>query len=154
MALSDRALESIAPLAGNWAGIEDSLDIKKPCHQPQPGAARFETTRCSRVLAGCFAQALQLMEAAGIDWIHAQIAQRHDFLEQMADMAGLRLLSGRDGKHRAGIAVIEAPGATAIAHMVDAGFIVTRHDDVRVRVSMHASTQLDSLRELVSVLAA
>lgn len=58
MALSERAIERIAPLAGNWAGIEDSLDIKKPCHQPQPGAARFETTRCSPVLAGCFAQAL------------------------------------------------------------------------------------------------
>ncbi|MGU3401107.1 hypothetical protein ACLBWS_15410 [Brucellaceae bacterium D45D] len=36
-----------------------------------------------------FAQALQLMEALGIDWIYAQIAQRHDFLEQMADRPGL-----------------------------------------------------------------
>ncbi|MGU3401106.1 hypothetical protein ACLBWS_15405 [Brucellaceae bacterium D45D] len=36
-----RFIGGLDPLAGNWAGIEDSLDIKKPCHQPQPQPGAF-----------------------------------------------------------------------------------------------------------------
>nr|WP_186363574.1 aminotransferase class V-fold PLP-dependent enzyme [Rhizobium sp. ACO-34A] len=153
MALSDRALDRIRPLAANWGGIGDSLDIRRDDQKPRPGAGRFDPTRPSPVLAGCLAQALELVEGVGLDWIASRIQQRYERLADNAAGRGLRLLSDWPAEQRAGIAVIEAAGATAVNRLIDAGFTVTIHDTNRVRASLHATTRIAAIDELVEVLA-
>ncbi|MFB9948614.1 aminotransferase class V-fold PLP-dependent enzyme [Rhizobium puerariae] len=153
MALSDRALERLLPLAANWAGIEDSLDLHRERHVPRHGAARFDATRLSPVLAGCFAEALELIEGVGPGWVATEIAARYSLIENLAARNGLRVLSEREPARRAGIAVIEAPSPEAALRAAEAGFSFTRHDALRLRFSLHASTRPAAIEELVSVLA-
>ncbi|WP_266064282.1 aminotransferase class V-fold PLP-dependent enzyme [Brucella intermedia] len=153
MALSDSALERLLPLAANWAGIEDSLDLHRERHVLRHGAARFDATRLSPVLSGCFAEALELIEGVGPGWIATEIAARYSLIENLAARNGLRMLSEREPARRAGIAVIEAPSPEAALRAVEAGFSFTRHDALRLRFSLHASTRLPAVEELISVLA-
>ncbi|MCL8000423.1 aminotransferase class V-fold PLP-dependent enzyme [Brucella sp. 21LCYQ03] len=153
MALSDRALDCISPIAGNWAGIKNSLNVRLSDHSPLPGAARFEATRFSPVLAGCFAEALKLIDSVSVTWIGAEIAKRQEFLQHKAAEFGLEFLSCKASEARAGIAVIRAPSMAAISRIHDAGYILTFHDDLRIRVSMHATTQFEALSDLLSTLS-
>lgn len=153
MALSDRALDHIRPLAASWGGIENSLDIHRDDQGPVSGAGRFDATRPSPVLAGCLAQALELVEAVGLDWIARRIQQRYERLADKAAGSGLRLLSDWPAGQRAGIAVIEAADPGAVKRLVDAGFTLTVHDANRVRVSLHATTRTAAIDELVEVLS-
>lgn len=153
MALSDKALERIRPLAANWGGMTDSLDIRRDDHQPASGASRFDATRPSPVLAGCFATALALIEGGGVNWIAERIGMRYDALAENAARRGLWLISGQTAAQRAGIAIIEAPDAQAVKRLIDAGFTVTIHDAGRVRVSLHATTRMSAIEELARLLA-
>lgn len=153
MALSDKALERIRPLAANWGGIGDSLDIHRNDQKPLPGARRFDPTRPSPVLAGCLAEALELIEGVGLDWIASRIQSRYECLTENAARRGLRLLSDWPAAQRGGIAVIEAPDAEAVNRLTKTGFAVTVHDANRVRISLHATTRIATISEVMEVLA-
>lgn len=152
MALSDRALDRIRPLAANWGGIADSLDIRRDDQSPLPGACRFDSTRPSPVLAACLAQALELVEGVGLHWITSRIQSRYEYLAETASRRGLRLLPGWPAEQRAGIAVLEAADPRAANRLLHAGFTVTVHDTNRVRVSLHATTRTAAIDEAVEVL--
>ncbi len=155
MAFSDRGLERISAIAGSWAGVEDVLDFHRTSHKRKKAAAAFATSNLSLVSIGAFAQALELIEAAGVGSVETEIAAHHAFMEDQAKATGIQLLSPKDPASRAGIAILRSPVAqlTLKTALGQAQFAVTLHDNDRIRVSMHATTRQQSITDLLTLLA-
>ncbi|NUS10878.1 MAG: aminotransferase class V-fold PLP-dependent enzyme [Streptomyces sp.] len=141
-ALSDRALERLAPTLTGWTGVEDVALFDGTEHPPAAGAGRLSLTNLSPVAAAAFAAALEIVEATGVAAIEAAVAARVDELLDAVRAGGGEVLSATDRASRAGIVSFRLPGVPA-AKVADAlhahGLTPTVRPD-SLRVSPHAST--------------
>jgi selenocysteine lyase/cysteine desulfurase len=141
-ALSDRALERLAPTLTGWTGVADVALFDGAEHPPAADAGRLSLTNLSPVAAAAFAAALQVVEAAGVPAIEAAVAARVDELLDAVRAAGAEVLSETARPRRAGIVSFRLPGVPAaeVAAALHAeGLTPTVRPD-SLRLSPHAST--------------
>ncbi|MFI0938925.1 aminotransferase class V-fold PLP-dependent enzyme [Streptomyces sp. NPDC021020] len=141
-ALSDRALERLAPTLTGWTGVEDVARFDGAEHPPAAGAGRLSLTNLSPVAAAAFAAALQVVESAGVAAIESAVAARVDELLDAVRSAGAEVLSETARPRRAGIVSFRLPGVAAadVAAALHAeGLTPTVRPD-SLRLSPHAST--------------
>jgi selenocysteine lyase/cysteine desulfurase len=154
-ALSDRALERLEPTLSGWTGVTDVADFDGTEHPVAPGAARWSVTNLSPVAAAAFAAALELVEAATVPAIEAQIALRVDQLIDTVRRCGGEVVSPTAPAHRAGIVSFRLPGTdpAAVARALHAHDVTPSVRAPTIRLSAHASTPLTAITRLQAALA-
>lgn len=154
-ALSDRALERLAPTLTGWTGVEDVALFDNAEHPPLAGAGRLSLTNLSPVSAAAFAAALELVEATGVAVIEAAVAERVGELIEAVRARGGELLSPVEPARRAGIVSFRLPGVPA-AQAAEAlhahGLTPTVRAD-SLRLSPHASTPASVAGRVAEALA-
>ncbi|MFI0720042.1 aminotransferase class V-fold PLP-dependent enzyme [Streptomyces sp. NPDC021224] len=141
-ALSDRALERLAPTLTGWTGVEDVALFDGAEHPPAADAGRLSLTNLSPVAAAAFAAALRVVEEAGVAAIESAVAARVDELLDAVRSAGAEVLSETARPRRAGIVSFRLPGVpapTVAAALHEQGLTPTVRPD-SLRLSPHAST--------------
>ncbi|MDH2445379.1 aminotransferase class V-fold PLP-dependent enzyme [Amnibacterium sp. CER49] len=145
LALSDRAANRLTPVLSNVGGLPDLVwDAVPP---PAPGAAGMQIGFPDPVAAARLAAALDELAAAGPAVIAARVAERVARVLELADEAGLDVVSPRAEADRAGIVVVDPrpDRLTALtAALLNAGVSVTVRQG-RVRVAPHAGTTDETL---------
>jgi selenocysteine lyase/cysteine desulfurase len=141
-ALSDRALERLAPTLTGWTGVEDVALFDGTEHPPAAGARRFSLTNLSPVAAAALAAALGIVESAGVAAIEAAVAARIDELLDAVRSAGAEVLSETARPRRAGILSFRLPGVPAaeVAAALHAHELTPTVRGDSLRLSPHAST--------------
>lgn len=151
-ALSPRALDRHRPLLSGWTGARDPGRFDGEVREPVPGAESWSLTNLSPVSAGALAAALDLVERAGVARIEARIAERVGELAEARRAAGARITSA--APPRSGILTFDVPGRPArevAADLAAAGIAATGRAE-HVRLSPHASTSADAVRQVAAVL--
>lgn len=154
-ALSDRALERLAPTLTGWTGVEDVALFDNVEHPPLAGAGRMSLTNLSPVSAAALAAALELVEATGVAAIEAAVTERAGELAEAVRAHGGELLSPADPARRAGIVSFRLPGVPAarVAEALHAhGLTPTVRPD-SLRLSPHASTPAGVVPRVAEALA-
>jgi len=152
--LSDRMLERMDPVLSGWTGARDPGLFDNTIHPPESTAAAWSISNLSPVTSGAFAEALELVEDAGVAAIAARIAERVDALQDMLESLGATIVSATD--RRAGILAFtlpEQPAEQVGIALSSAGIAATVRPE-HVRLSPHASTSLDVVDEVRSALTA
>jgi selenocysteine lyase/cysteine desulfurase len=154
-AFSNAGMEGIAPTLGGWTGVEDAGRYDGARHADRMDAIRYSVTNLSPFAVGSLAAAAELVESVGVSTIASAVGDRHDWLADAIDDAGLDLLSPRDPARRAGIVVAGGPTERIIAirlRLADAGATVTAHGPDRIRFAPHATTPEDAIRRVAELL--
>ncbi|MEU4762111.1 aminotransferase class V-fold PLP-dependent enzyme [Actinosynnema sp. NPDC023794] len=152
MTLSDRALSRLDPVLSGWTGAEDPGLFDNGIHPVGEGAAGWSITNLSPIASGALAAALELVEVAGVEAIHAQVVERSDELAEVIRAAGGAVVSALD--RRAGILAFTLPDhAPSVigAALADAGVAATVRPE-HVRLSPHASTTADTVARFATAL--
>ncbi|ATE53381.1 aminotransferase class V-fold PLP-dependent enzyme [Actinosynnema pretiosum] len=152
MALSDRALERLEPVASGWTGALDPGLFDGAVHPVGEGAAAWSLTNLNPIASGAFATALELVELGGVRAIGERIGQRLDELGEAVEGAGGVVVSARE--RRGGIMAFEVPGtpsAAVGAALVAAGVTATVRPE-HVRLTPHASTTPETVARFASAL--
>ncbi|TWP51676.1 aminotransferase class V-fold PLP-dependent enzyme [Lentzea tibetensis] len=148
--LSDRALERLSPVLSGWTGAVDAGLFDNSVHDPAPDAASWSITNLSPVVSGAFAQALELVELAGVPAIESRIASLVGELGEVVQSCGGVVESAG----RSGIFAFSMP-ETAAAVIGDAlvaeGVTATVRPE-HVRLSPHATTTTATLERVRSAL--
>ncbi|MEU4522112.1 aminotransferase class V-fold PLP-dependent enzyme [Amycolatopsis sp. NPDC024027] len=153
--LSDRALERMDPVLSGWTGARDPGLFDDEIHPPDGTAQSWSISNLSPITSGAFAEALELVEEAGVGPIAARIAERLGEFEEVLASCGAEVVSAVD--RRAGILAFTLPGHPAEqvgAALANAGIAATVRPE-HVRLSPHASTPAaaaDLLREALETL--
>lgn len=152
--LSDRMLERMDPVLSGWTGARDPGLFDNTIHPPESTAAAWSISNLSPVTSGAFAEALELVEDAGVAAIAARIAERVDALQDMLESLGATIVSATD--RRAGILAFTLPGQPAeqVGIALNSAGIAATVRPEHVRLSPHASTSLDVVDEVRSALTA
>lgn len=149
MAVSDRALDRLAPTLTGWWGVEENFafDVPPP-HPPVPRADRFLESSPNLLGAVAAAAALQVVEIGGINEIEAAVLERSGIVVDLVRSTGCEIIAPwRNDRERAGIVTFRVPGVASmetVSAMGDAGFIVSERNGW-IRVSPHATTPLSSV---------
>lgn len=147
MAVSDRALDRLAPTLSGWLGVEDPMETDRvPPHPALADAGRFQEGTPPIVGAMQLAAAIEVIEIAGIEAISSAISDRvAAFDDVLARLGAETLAPWADPGERAGILCFRLPGVDA-AHTVErleaAGLVVSLRGRW-VRLAPHASTAPD-----------
>ncbi|EOD64475.1 aminotransferase class V-fold PLP-dependent enzyme [Amycolatopsis vancoresmycina] len=153
--LSDRALDRMDPVLSGWTGARDPGLFDDEIHPPDATAQAWSISNLSPITSGAFAEALELVEDAGVGAIAARIAERLASFEEVLASCGAEVVSAVD--RRAGILAFTLPGHPAEqvgAALANAGIAATVRPE-HVRLSPHASTPAaaaDLLREALETL--
>ncbi|WP_328444087.1 aminotransferase class V-fold PLP-dependent enzyme [Amycolatopsis sp. NBC_00438] len=153
--LSDRALERLDPVLSGWTGARDPGLFDDEIHPPDTTAQAWSISNLSPITSGAFAEALELVEDAGVGAIAARIAERIGSFEEVLASCGAEIVSATE--RRAGILAFTLPGHPAEqvgAALANAGIAATVRPE-HVRLSPHASTPAaaaDLLREALKTL--
>ncbi|XVS68166.1 aminotransferase class V-fold PLP-dependent enzyme [Actinosynnema sp. CA-299493] len=150
--VSDRALDRLDPVLSGWTGAEDPGLFDNGIHPMGGGAAGWSITNLSPIASGALAAGLELVEAAGVEAIHARIVERSDELIEVIRAAGGEVVSALD--RRAGILAFtlpDHPPSVIGAALVDAGVTATVRPE-HVRLSPHASTTPETVARFAAAL--
>ena len=152
MALSDRALASIAPTLGSFAGSDADLPLEgEPGTLPLTGtAADFRTGPANPVAHARLAAAVEDLARAGVAEVAAAIGERLDEVLELADQFQIEVASERDPAVRSGIVLLqpaEEELSSLYAALHNHGITVTLFRDA-VRLSVHASTSQETMELL------
>ncbi|MFH1329428.1 MAG: aminotransferase class V-fold PLP-dependent enzyme [Actinomycetota bacterium] len=152
MAVSDRALERLAPTLTGWCGVEAFLDFETPPpHDARETASRFQEGSPPYLGTLQMGAAVEVIEMAGIAAIEAAVLARAAAVEEVVRRAGAEVLAPwRRPEERAGIVSFHLPGedpAATAARLAAAGLVVSRRSGW-VRVSPHASTPAEAVGRL------
>jgi selenocysteine lyase/cysteine desulfurase len=145
MAMSDRAVERIAPLLSGWVGFDEEAGQEIPA--PRKAASAFSLSNPDRVAEARLAAAAESALAVGVAQIEAAISERIERVIDLADEFAIPVASSRDARERAGIVVLTPPtGQLTVltASLFNHGVTVTSRDQ-SVRISAHASTDEETL---------
>ena len=158
MAVSDRALERLAPTLSGWLGVEDALDTDRPApHSVLSSAGRFQEGTPPIVGAMQFAAAIEVIEIAGADAIAAAIEERVAALEEVVRAVGAEVMTPwASPAERAGILCFRLPGSDSVAlhaHLAEAGIAASQRGSW-VRLAPHASTRLEDADLLADAFSA
>ncbi|WP_433274552.1 aminotransferase class V-fold PLP-dependent enzyme [Actinosynnema sp. CS-041913] len=152
LAMSDRALERVEPVASGWTGAADAGWFDGSVHPVAAGAAAWSVTNLSPVAAGALATALELVELAGVRALHERIVRRSDELADVVRSAGGAVVS--EQVRRAGILAFtlpDVPAAVVGEALAEAGVTATVRPE-HVRLSPHASTSAETVERVASAL--
>jgi selenocysteine lyase/cysteine desulfurase len=144
MAVSDRALDRLAPTLTGWVGVADFLDTATPApHAALADAGRFQVGSPPMLGAVRLAAALEVLEIAGIEAIERVVRDRVERLLDVVAAAGAEVLAPwRFPGERAGILTFRLPEedpAVTAARLEAAGLVVSQRAGW-LRVAPHAST--------------
>lgn len=154
-ALSDRALERLAPTLTGWTGVDDVALFDDREHPPAAGAGRLSITNLSPVNAAALAAALGVVEDTGVAAIEAAIGGLVDGLIEAVREHGGEILSATAPGERAGIVSFRLPGteAAAVAGALHAHGVTPTVRADSVRLSPHASTPPAAVERVRAALA-
>jgi len=156
MAVSDNALERLAPTLSGWLGVEDALDTDRPAPHPVlASAGRFQEGTPPIVGAFQFAAAVDVIELAGVAAIAGVIAERIGAFEETIRSAGAEVRSPwNSSSERAGILCFRFPGTDPVAthaRLSEAGVTASQRG-LWVRIAPHASTGPEAVGLLADAL--
>jgi selenocysteine lyase/cysteine desulfurase len=154
-ALSPRALERLRPTLGGWTGVEQPTTYDGEAHALRFGAQRFSVTNLSPFSSAALGTALELIELAGVAQLAGQIAASVEAMIAGLDDSGVPVLSPRAVAERAGIVVAQVTADRAVEvrdRLAAEGLTVTAHEPDRIRISVHATTDLPALEHLAAAL--
>ncbi|WP_245631496.1 aminotransferase class V-fold PLP-dependent enzyme [Curtobacterium ammoniigenes] len=149
LALSDRALERMAPVLSGPNGTEGWPET---IPSVRAGAAAYQMSRVDPVSQARLAVALERVSSVGIAAIEERVAERVEQVLAIADEFGMPVVSPRDRTERAGIVVLHPQPSqlTALsAALHNQGITATTRNGM-LRLSPFASTAdatLDMLRD-------
>ncbi len=149
--LSDRALERLKPVLSGWTGAVDAGLFDDSVHAPAADAAAWNITNLSPVVSGAFAEALELVELAGVQALDTAVSEVVAELEEIVLLSGGKIVSARE--RRAGILAFTMPEAASVVGEALNSFGVTA--TVRpehVRLSPHATTSRGTLERVRAAL--
>jgi len=153
LVLSDRARERLTPVWSGWLA-QGSVDPVHDILPPQPDAGAFRVGAADPSAQARLAAAVEAIMRAGVDAIAPAVLDRTSRLLELADEAGLSVVSPREDDERAGIVVVEPEpdqfGVLAAA-LHNHGISATSREG-RVRLSAHVSTGEDTLALLRTAL--
>lgn len=150
LALSDRALERLAPVISGFTGTDVEgmpLDEVPP---PSKGANAYSVSNPDPIAQARFASALEEMHEVGVPAIRDAIIERTGRIIDLADEFGIPVTSSRNISERAGIVVVQPDAdqlTVLVASLHNHGVSVTTRGGA-VRISAHASTTEESLEML------
>lgn len=154
-ALSDRALERLAPTLTGWTGVDDVALFDDREHPPAAGAGRLSITNLSPIAAAAFGAALEVVESVGIPAIEARVSLLVDRLIDAVREHGAEVLSATAADRRAGIVSFRLPnaGTAAVAEALHAHGVTPTVRPDSLRLSPHASTPLTAVDQVRTALA-
>ena len=146
LALSDRAREQLTPVWSGWTAHAGEGVVHEVL-PPAPDASAFQVGYPDAAAQARLAAAVDAVLAAGVPAIRRAVMERTARVIQLADDAGLEVVSPRDDAERAGIVSLmphpESVGALGAA-LHNHGVSATVRDG-RVRLSAHVSTTDETL---------
>ncbi|WP_053736566.1 aminotransferase class V-fold PLP-dependent enzyme [Nocardia sp. NRRL S-836] len=149
--LSDRALERLQPVLSGWTGAVDAGLFDDSVHAAAPDAAAWNVTNLSPVVSGAFAEALELVELAGVAELDAAVGDLVAELEEVVLSCGGEIVSARD--RRAGIlAFTMAEAAPVVGEALKALGVTATVRPEHVRLSPHATTTRGTLERVRAAL--
>lgn len=152
---SSRAVDRLSPVLSGYAGVADGLPVDV-IPEPAPGARAFIVSKPDSLAAARLGTALRDVREAGLHSIEAAVTARAEQVLDIADQAGIGLLTPRDPARRAGIVTLvpepheAGPLAAALAN---AGVAITPRGGT-IRVSTHAGTDDATIEMLASAVSA
>lgn len=157
MAVSDRAIERLAPTLSGWWSVEDNHAFEVPPPHPVLGTAdRFIEGSPNLPGAVAAAAALEIVERQGIATIERAVLERSAAVLDVARSLGAEVLAPWTGEHeRSGITTFRfdgVPSPTVVEGLGRRGFVVSERNGW-IRVSPHATTPLRVIDEFGSALA-
>jgi selenocysteine lyase/cysteine desulfurase len=152
LALSDRAAEQLVPVWSGWLAADGELsDLRsEPVMPPVAGARAYRVGYADPTAQARLAGSAEEIASVGISAIRERVLETCDRIIELADFAGLTVLSPRDDAERAGIVIIEPPRGTVTALMaaLHNHGITAASTGQAVRLSAHVSTRDDTLELL------
>lgn len=149
--LSDRALERLSPVLSGWTGAVDAGLFDNTVHDPAPDAAAWNITNLSPVASGAFAEALELVELAGVAALDVAVSEVVGELEEIVLSCGGKIVSARE--RRAGILAFTMPeAASVVGEALNAFGVTATVRPEHVRLSPHATTSRGTLERLRAAL--
>lgn len=144
MAVSDRALDRLAPTLVGWPGVKDPFDTDAaPPHPPLGGAAQFTMGSPPFTAVAALRGTLEALARVPIEDVATEVISRSREVESEADRAGADVLRPwRSDAERSGIVTFRPAGecsTDAYRRLSDAGFSLTDRDGY-LRVAPHATT--------------
>lgn len=154
LALSDRAREQLTPVWSGWLA-HGSAELLHDIVEPAPDASAFRVGYADAFAQARLAGAVDAVMAAGVPSIREAIDERTARLIEIADEAGVEVVSPREPAERAGIVVL-APHpefvSTLAAALHNHGVSATVRAG-RVRLGAHVSTGEETFEQLRASLA-
>ncbi|MCP2242558.1 aminotransferase class V-fold PLP-dependent enzyme [Lentzea aerocolonigenes] len=149
--LSDRALERLSPVLSGWTGAVDAGLFDDEVHEPAADAASWNITNLSPVVSGAFAEALELVELAGVPALDSAVSEVVAELEEIVLSCGGEIVSARD--RRAGILAFTMPeAASVVGEALNAFGVTATVRPEHVRLSPHATTSRGTLERVRAAL--
>ena len=148
MAVSDRALDRLAPTLVGWLGVKEPFDVRLALpHPPVDGAMRFAMGSPPFTAVAALRGSLEALQLARAEDIEAVVIARSKAVEEEARRAGAEVIDPwrMDGE-RSGIVSFRPSGessADAYRRLTDGGFYLTDRDGF-LRVAPHATTHPDA----------
>lgn len=141
LALSDRARDQLTPVWSGWTA-HTGEGVVHEVLSPAPDARAFRVGYPDAVAQARLAGAVDAVLAVGVPAIRSAVMERTARVMQLADDAGIEVVSPREDAERAGIVSLmphpESVGALGAA-LHNHGVSATVRDG-RVRLSAHVST--------------
>jgi len=154
LALSDRAVERIAPLLSGFSATGLEGTPVDEVLAAGAGAVGFQISRPDPIAQARFATALEDLAGVGVPVVGERIAERVSRIIDLADEFAITVSSPRDESNRAGIVVLEPEQNTVtalVASLHNHGVSATTRGS-SVRLSPHVSTSEDTLAMLKGAL--
>ena len=146
LAVTDRAREQLTPVWSGWLA-RGADDIEREVVAPSSGAGAFRVGEADGFAQARLCGAVDAVLAVGVGAIRSVIEQRTTRLIEIADEAGVEVVSARDDAERAGIVVLEPHPefVSALAAALHNHGVSSTVQFGRVRLSAHVSTGDDTL---------
>lgn len=156
MAVSDRALERLAPTMVGWPGVEDPFDVAAPApHPPLPSARRFAMGSPPFPALAALRGSLEALAEAPMADLERMVLARSRAVEEAVRAAGGEVLCPPvDDSERSGIVTFRPSGEQASAayeRLSRAGFFLTERAGY-LRAAPHATTHPDAPEKFGEVL--
>jgi selenocysteine lyase/cysteine desulfurase len=141
LALSDRAREQLMPVWSGW-NAHGTLELHHEVLEPASDASAFRVGYADTFAQARLAGAVDAVLAAGVASIRSRILDQTARLIDIADEAGIEVVSPRADDERAGIVVLEphAEFVGALAAALHNHGVSATVRSGRVRLSAHVST--------------
>lgn len=154
LALSDRAREQLTPVWSGWLA-HGTPELLHEVVEPAADAGAFRVGYADSFAQARLAGAVDAVVAAGVPSIRSIVEERTARLIDLADEAGVEVVSPRESAERAGIVVLE-PHPEFVSALAAAlhnhGVSVTVRSG-RVRLGAHVSTGEETFEQFRASLA-